>query len=79
MLDGRRVKLVGDPCEHRFALPAVVGEHAHLDESVRAKRDIDLVHHVWRQAVLADADHWMEHVRLRAQFAALLRCQLDHP
>ena len=71
MLDRRRVELVGDLREHRLPLRAVFGKDAHLDEPMRAKRHVDLVHHMRRQAVLSDADHGMKRMRLRAQLAAL--------
>ena len=50
---------------------AVVAEHAHLDELVRGERDVDLVQHRRRQAVLADGDDRVQSVRLGAQRAAL--------
>lgn len=70
MLDRRCGELIGDPLEHRLALYAVFGEHAHLDETMRAKGHVDLVHHSRRQAMLPDADDRMEGMRLRTQLAA---------
>jgi hypothetical protein len=37
MLDGRSVEPGADAREHDFALIALVAEHAHLDELVRAQ------------------------------------------
>ena len=79
MLDRGRVELASDLGEHRVALPAVLGEHAHLDERVRTKRHVDLMDHSRREALLADADNRMQRVRLRAQLATLPGRERNHP
>ncbi len=58
-------------CEHGLALPAFVGEHAHLDELVREQVDVDLVQHGRCQALVANADDRVQVMRLGAQFAPL--------
>mgnify|MGYP000867181616 CR=1 FL=1 len=60
MLDGRGAEACADPREVRLALVAVVRMHAHLDELVRAERDVDLVQHGGRQARMADRDDRVE-------------------
>ncbi len=60
MLDGRGVEALADPREVRLALVAVVRMHAHLDQFVRAERDIDLVQHRGGKPRVADRDDRME-------------------
>ena len=74
MLHRRRVEVVADPREQRFALVAVVAEHANLDELVREQIDVDLVQHRGREPVLADGDDRMQRMRLGAKGAALRGC-----
>ena len=74
MLDRRRVESRADRGEQRFALVAVVAEHADLDELVREQVDVDLVQHRGREPVLADADDRMQVMRLGAKRAALRGC-----
>ena len=54
MLHGRAIERCARLREHRFARVAVVAQNAHLDEVVREKREVDLVQHRRRQAVVAD-------------------------
>jgi hypothetical protein len=49
---------------------AVVGRRAHLDELVRHERAVDLRDDFVGKALVADDDHRIQWVRLRAQFAA---------
>lgn len=78
MLHRRAVELVGDTGEHRFSIAAIVRMHAHLDEAVRRQRQIDLVQHSRRQAVLADADDGMQMMGLRAEGAPLRGIDREH-
>jgi len=73
MLDRGGAKLVADAPEHRVALGALVAERTDLDQLVRIQVDVDFVQHRGRQPVLADADHRMQVMRLRAKRAALGR------
>jgi hypothetical protein len=54
----------------RPARIAVVGHRAHLDELVRLERAIDLGDDFVGEALVADDDHRLQCVRLRAQLAA---------
>jgi hypothetical protein len=61
--------------EQRFARGAVVAEHAHLDELVRAKREIDLVQDRRRKSMLADAHDRMQPMGTRAKRATSSRVE----
>ena len=73
MLDRGGAKLVADTPEHRVALGTRVAERTDLNQLVRIEVDVDFVQHRGRQPVLADADHRMQVMRLRAKRAALGR------
>jgi len=73
MLDGGGAERIADAREHRVAFGALVARGADLDQLVRAEIDVDFMQHRGRQPVLADADHRMQVVRLRAKRAALGR------
>ena len=74
MLHGRRVEIVADPREQRFALVAPIAEHADLDELVREEIDVDLVQDRRRESMLTDRYDRMERVRPRPKGAALTGC-----
>ena len=65
--------------QQRVVLAAIIGEHAHLDELVSLERDVGLVQHRGRQAVVPDRHHRVQVVRTRAQRAAKGWQQRFHP
>ncbi len=69
MLDGGGTQIVADALEHRIAFFALVAEYADLDQFVRVEIDVDLLQHGRGEAVLADDDHRMEVMGLRAKRA----------
>jgi len=56
------IEFGANPFEHRLSRIAVIVENAHLDELVREQRKVDLVQHLRRQPMMADADHDAEMV-----------------
>jgi hypothetical protein len=79
VLDGRTVHVRARLCQHRLALLALVAEHAHLDQFVLQKREIDFVHDRGSEAVLADGDDRLQVVRPGPQCAPIRSCKGVHP
>ena len=78
MLDRRGFELRTDAREHCLSRPAVVDEHAHLDELVRKQVHVDLVQYAGGKPVLAHAHDRTQPVCLGAKIAALSRSQGKH-
>jgi RNA-binding protein YhbY len=74
MLYGRGVEIAANALEQRFALFAIVAEHADLDQLVSEKIDVDLMQHRGREAVLAYRHDGVQRVRARAKGAPLGGC-----
>ena len=74
MLDGRGVELAADAREQRFALVAIVAEHADLDQLMSEKIDIDLMQHRRREPVLSYRHDRVQRVRPRPKGAPLRGC-----
>jgi hypothetical protein len=78
MLHRRTIEFCANPFEHRLSRIAVIVENAHLDELVREEREVDLVQHLRREPMVADADHDAEVVSAGPKRAPQCRVERLH-
>jgi hypothetical protein len=81
VLDCGRAEPLGSVGQQGLALLARIGQDAHLDEAMRAQRDVELLVHRRGQSIGADHHHRVEVMGGCAQAFALPGRELDrrHP
>jgi hypothetical protein len=77
-LHGRAPELGADAREQVVARVAIVTRDAHLDELVRAERDVDLVQYRRRETMMTDGHDGIEVMRLCAKRAAAVGLEWWH-
>jgi len=66
-LDEFGLAVADDFTEYAFFLFAITNTEFDLDQLMRIQRQVDFIHDILTQTMLADHHHWFEVVRLATQ------------